>query len=133
MRILTLLLFLMPFLESCKGQTKVTTAPDEITIDIKDIDVPTAKKMLAESNDFVLLDVRTPAEIAKGKIGEALEMDINSPDFNQSLATLDKTKPYIVYCAVGGRSSKAMAVMKELGFTKVYNMMGGYNQWSSPE
>ncbi len=93
------------------------------------IDVATAKSLLAQSKDIVLLDVRTKGEIALGKIGNALEMDISSPDFKENLATLDKNKEYIVYCAVGGRSARAVGIMNEMGFKNIHNLQPGYNGW----
>lgn len=96
----------------------------------EDIDIAKAKKIMSLSKDVVLIDVRTPGEIANGKIGNALEMDIKSSDFNTKLSKLDKDKPYIVYCHVGGRSSSAMKMMKDMGFKQVYNLMPGYKGWS---
>ena len=56
-------------------------------------------------------------------------IDINQPDFIKHLAELDKNKPVLVYCAIGGRSSKAMAIMKKEGFKEVYNLEGGMTAW----
>lgn len=66
-----------------------------------------------------------------GKIGEMwVEINITSPDFNEKVAALDKSKEYIVYCAAGGRSAKAVHMMKELGFDKTYNLKAGYTGWA---
>jgi len=96
----------------------------------EDIDIAKAKKIMSNSKNYVLIDVRTPGEIANGKIGNALEMDIKSPDFKTNLSKLDKDKQYIVYCHVGGRSTTAAKMMKEMGFKQVYNLMPGYKGWS---
>ncbi len=81
--------------------------------------------------DVILLDVRTPAEIAEGKIEGALELDIQSPDFAQKIDELNKEKTYLVYCRSGGRSSKACTMMADKGFKKLYNLDGGFTAWSS--
>ena len=96
----------------------------------EDIDIAKAKKIMSQSKDYVLIDVRTPGEIANGKIGNALEMDIKSSDFKSKLSKLDRDKQYIVYCHVGGRSSNAVAMMKDMGFKQVYNLLPGYKGWS---
>ncbi|MFA4838910.1 MAG: rhodanese-like domain-containing protein [Candidatus Neomarinimicrobiota bacterium] len=78
---------------------------------------------------IVLLDVRTPEEFNAGHISGAINMNIKSEFFDMQINKLDKTKTYIVYCLMGGRSAKAMALMKEKGFTKVFNLQGGIRQW----
>ena len=94
------------------------------------VDVKTAKQIArVQGGNLVYLDIRTPEEIAVGKINGAVEMDIKSPDFNERLAALDKTKQYMVYCYAGGLSSKVMHQMRELGFKQVYNLEPGYRAW----
>lgn len=74
-----------------------------------------------------LLDVRTPGEWAQGKIGSSKLISIADPNFLEQASKLDKSKPVFVYCAVGGRSSKASAMLQQAGFTQVYNLSGaGY-------
>lgn len=82
-----------------------------------------------EGSNAVVLDVRTPPEIAAGKIAGALELDYKSPDFRERLAALDTTKTYLVYCRSGNRSGKACAIMAEMGYDTLYNLAGGYLDW----
>jgi rhodanese-related sulfurtransferase len=96
----------------------------------KDIDPVEAKKMI-DKGTVVLVDVRTPDEWNAGHLKNAKHIDINGQTFDQQLSKLDKSKTYVVYCAVGGRSSRAASIMAEKGFKLVYNMVGGYNKWSS--
>ena len=133
-----LLILLLSFLIACKPNDK-SVGQAEASIgsitnstqkqDKPDITVQEAKERLAASKDIVLIDVRTPNEVAAGVIGQPLVIDIANPNFAQEVAKLDKNKEYIVYCAVGGRSSSAVSYMRQEGFTKVYNMLGGYNEW----
>jgi rhodanese-related sulfurtransferase len=87
------------------------------------------QKKLKATDQAILIDVRTPAEVQQGKIPGAVPIDFNSPDFKGKISKLDKNKPYFVYCAAGGRSSKAANLMEELGFKKVYNLSGGITAW----
>ena len=41
----------------------------------------------------------------------------------------NKDKLVVVYCAVGGRSTAAMRRLKDLGFTQIYNFVGGVREW----
>jgi rhodanese-related sulfurtransferase len=79
--------------------------------------------------NFVILDVRTPEEYARGHIDRAINIDLLSPDFQKNLANHDRGNEYLVYCRTGIRSAEASKIMIENGFTAVYNMLGGLNQW----
>ena len=81
--------------------------------------------------DFVIIDVRTPAEFDGEHIENATNIDFYSEAFRDMLNTLDKNKTYLVYCAVGGRSGSALDIMAELNFKEVYNILGGINQWKA--
>lgn len=81
-------------------------------------------------DNVVVLDVRTPAEIANGKIDGALELDFRAPDFSAKFSKLDPEATYLVYCAGGGRSAKTCTMLHEAGFAQLYNLAGGYRAWS---
>lgn len=78
---------------------------------------------------IVLLDVRTPEEFNAGHIAGAINLDVKSGFFTLQIDELDRAKTYIVYCLAGGISARAMALMKEQGFRKVFNLQGGITQW----
>lgn len=77
-----------------------------------------------------LLDVRTPEEFATGYISGAMNLDYRAPGFGEQIAGLDKTKPYFVYCAAGGRSHHAVEQMLSLGYQQVYELEGGTSAWT---
>lgn len=70
----------------------------------------------------VLLDVRTPAEFASGHLEGAINIDVQSPDFNQKVAQLDPSATYLVYCRSGNRSGQAIDRMQGMGFTDLTNI-----------
>ena len=81
--------------------------------------------------DFVIIDVRTPQEFDGEHIENATNIDFYSETFGSELDNLDKNKAYLIYCRVGGRSGSALDIMAELNFKKVYNILGGINQWKT--
>jgi len=121
--ILTVICFSISLFSSCKQASNVAVLSD-------DISVTEAKKKL-DTPGVVFLDVRTPSEIADGKITGATELDYRNGNFKSELEKLDKTSTYVVYCKSGGRSSKTLDLMKNLGFKKTYNMLGGYTAWKT--
>ena len=88
---------------------------------------------LMSKENVVLLDVRTPEEFKTGHIPQSRLIDIQQPGFVDSIQTLDKNKTYLLYCRSGKRSQKAVNLMKENGFKKVYHLKGGINTWSGPK
>ena len=81
------------------------------------------------SGNAILLDVRTPEEIAAGSIPGASTIDFYDTEFAQRINLMDKSKAIYVYCRSGGRSSKAAQLLIENGFTQVYNLQGGITAW----
>lgn len=85
----------------------------------------------AKLPDTILLDVRTPSEFAAGHIAGAVNLDVESAEFPQLVATLDPAKNYAVYCRSGNRSKVAMAAMNQAGFTHLFDLAGGIGAWQS--
>ena len=81
--------------------------------------------------DVVIVDVRTPEEVAQGKIKGAININVNGSDFAQKITELDKEKTYLVYCRSGMRSARACNILCNKGFTKVVNLEGGYLAWAN--
>lgn len=98
----------------------------------KDVSAKEAQELLSRRQDIQLLDVRTPEEYTSGHLPKAQLVDISRmASFKETLEKMDKDKPTIVYCAVGGRSSRAKNVLTEMGFKEVYNLSGGIMAWQS--
>jgi phage shock protein E len=128
------LVFISMFLLDCKGEVK-QNEPQTGTTEVPaapgiNVSISEAKSIATANAEMVWLDVRTPEEIALGKIDGAVEMDFNDPAFSEKVGALDKEKEYVVYCAAGGRSARAVELMQQMGFTNIHNMTEGYTGWS---
>ncbi len=111
-------------------ETSITALPNEEKPTVKNIEQQEFITLQKDSNTLVL-DVRTPGEIAEGYIkGTQLFIDVNGSNFQDELNKLDKTKTYLVYCRSGARSSRAANAMIEAGFKVVYNLTGGIIGWT---
>lgn len=86
---------------------------------------------LNEKGRAQLVDVRTPGEYEAGKIAEAQNINIQDAGFKDQVSQLDKSQPVFVYCAKGGRSGRAAKQLEELGFVEIYDLTGGYTDWSA--
>lgn len=87
-----------------------------------------ADKLAAIPNEQ-LIDVRTPEEYQTGHLPHATLVNFKDKNFREEMAQLDKSKPVMVYCAAGGRSTAAAALLEELGFPEVYELEGGFTRW----
>lgn len=76
-----------------------------------------------------ILDVRTPKEVSRSYIKDAVFMDFHDSLFTQKISTINKNLPVFVYCAIGVRSHDAALKMEEMGFAKVYDLQGGIINW----
>ena len=86
---------------------------------------------LSEDQDNVILDIRTKEEYLGGHLANSKNIDYYASDFKEQLNKLDKQQTYLIYCRSGNRSSTALQIMKGLGFSKVYELEGGLNAWTT--
>ena len=82
------------------------------------------------ASDTVIIDVRTPAEYAEGHLDGAVNIDVQSPEFDARVSELPADGEYVVYCRSGNRSAAAIDRMEALGFTSLINA-GGVDAASS--
>ena len=88
-----------------------------------------AVTMMAEQENYVILDVRTPEEFAEKHIVGAVNIpneEIGTEPIDQ-LPDLDQL--ILVYCRSGNRSKQASEKLVKLGYTNVYEF-GGINDWT---
>jgi len=126
--LLGLLIVPLALLSGCFGQEDATPN-DQI---IEDVNLEEAFALMEDNRsnqNFVIIDVRTPEEYASGHIEKAINLDFYSETFKDELDTLDRDKVYLIYCRSANRSGKALNIMAELGFSEVYNMLGGMARW----
>jgi sulfur-carrier protein adenylyltransferase/sulfurtransferase len=94
----------------------------------------TELKQLIDSgaDDFVLIDVRNPNEYEIAKIPGAILIPLpdieNGNGIEQVKAALNGHR-LIAHCKMGGRSAKALAILKEAGIEGT-NVKGGIQAWS---
>ena len=79
----------------------------------------------------ISLDVRTAGEFAEGHLVNALNINVESGNFEAEIANLDKNATYAVYCRSGRRSAVAVDLMKKSAFNNLYNLDGGVIDWSA--
>jgi rhodanese-related sulfurtransferase len=114
-----------------KGNAESTPQLEQKALRAEDVNVERFAELIATAENPILLDVRSDGEWAAGHLPNASYIPFESADFEEQLAALDKDRPVLVYCASGGRSSRAMQILNQSGQTQVYNLLGGIRAWSA--
>jgi len=87
----------------------------------------TFNERMAEFDDIQVVDVRNPGEVAEGAIEGAIQIPVGQ--LPNRVDELDVTRPTVVYCAGGYRSSVAASLLRQRGFVDVSDLIGGYTAW----
>lgn len=95
--------------------------------EVKNITVAELPELIA-GGKAQLVDVRTDAEIARGRISGAICLPLHLLPLR--LHDLDAWKATVFYCQMGGRSAQAAAFAAAQGLGDVYNLQGGIMAWA---
>lgn len=104
---------------------------DNIYKDLNVLQCDSLIKANETNPDFVILDVRTSGEWESYHIFGSINRSTGLSDFAAQLNILPKHKIFLLHCQSGSRSAGAFEKMKELGFSEVYEMMGGISAWKN--
>jgi rhodanese-related sulfurtransferase len=96
---------------------------------VTEISVSDLKKKHDAGEDFILLDVREPDELAVASIPWAMAMPMG--DVPVRIAELPKDKPIAVMCHGGTRSGRVTKFLNENGYPNAVNVAGGIRDWSA--
>jgi rhodanese-related sulfurtransferase len=96
--------------------------------EIQQLDNAALEKLVAETPDLQLIDVRTPAEFfSLGHLTNAQLMPIQT--FIDTWSQLDASKPVALVCQHGVRSMAAATWLQDQGFSQIYNLTHGMAEW----
>lgn len=107
--------------------------PVILPAEIHEITPDAVERHLVDHTETIILDVRTEEERkTRGFILNSLHHDyFHGVKTRDALSKLDKTKPCIVYCAIGGRAKLIAVEMHKLGFKNILLLKGGFNAWTA--
>lgn len=87
-----------------------------------------ADRMVRDDHALVV-DVRTPDEVALGSYPGALP--VPHREIRDRMEEIPTDRPVILMCAIGLRGHIALRILRQHGYTQVWNMTGGYKTWSA--
>jgi rhodanese-related sulfurtransferase len=92
-----------------------------------DVSVAEAKALIEGKPDVVILDVRTPSEFEDGHLEGAINIPVD--DLAERLDELSEDDELLIYCRTGNRSARAVGILEDNGFTKIFHMDEGITGW----
>ena len=84
---------------------------------------------LSSKQDFVLLDVRTEEEYQAGHIQGAQWFPRGKLEYYIQERIEDPDSKIVLYCRTGGRSALATLTLKDMGYSNVVDLDGGFKEW----
>ncbi|MAC46069.1 thiosulfate sulfurtransferase GlpE [Oceanospirillum beijerinckii] len=91
------------------------------------MDPATLGERLDNGTRTVIVDIRDPNSFAAGNISGSLHLD--NENVQAFIEQNNKSQPVVVCCYHGNSSQSAAQFLFEQGFTEVYSLNGGYEQW----
>lgn len=92
-------------------------------------DVNLAELKNMQKNGAKIIDVRSDAEYKEGHLDGAINIPEYEINFKFKDLNLDKDKTIVLYCKSGYRSQKAYKKLKKMGYSNVYNLYGGLEEY----
>ena len=86
-------------------------------------------KRLAAGENLAVIDVRDPDEFRDGHLEAATNISRGFLEFRVGTTVSEPSTPIVVYCQTGLRSMLAAKALKDLGYSTVINLKGGYQKW----
>ncbi|NPC86353.1 molybdopterin biosynthesis protein MoeB, partial [Pyxidicoccus fallax] len=97
--------------------------------EIREVSADEVKRLLDARAPVKLIDVREADEYAGGRLPGALHIPRGYLELRIE-ERAGRDEELVVYCAGGTRSALAVKTLKELGYTRVASLAGGFNRWS---
>ena len=86
-------------------------------------------RRMKSGDKVVVIDVRDPDEFRDGHIEASTNISRGFLEFRIGTAVTDPHTPIVLYCQTGLRSVLAAKALRELGYSTVINLQGGYQKW----
>src|SRR5690242_8841585 len=104
---------------------------DEAKQLVPEVSPEQVKARLDKGEKPLLLDVREKEEVRQGYVPGAVSVPRGFLEMRVEETIPDKKTPIVAYCAGGTRSLLAGRILKELGYTNVVSMRGGFGAWKN--
>ena len=120
---------------SCEQKEAENSATESMVLPvqgtkIENIKAIEAAKMLEKNPDMMVLDIRTPEEFNSGHIPTSINIDYKAENFELEIKKLDRSKPYLMHCRSGRRSTAALDTFRKHRFDHIIHIDDGILGWN---
>jgi rhodanese-related sulfurtransferase len=105
--------------EDAKSRIKETTVEE------------VAQRLSERRDDWTLIDVRENDEFRAGHLPGARGIGRGILEYHIADEVPDTEREIVLYCRGGNRSALAADSLREMGYTNVHSMIGGYRAWEA--
>ena len=84
-----------------------------------------AKKLIESNKDLIIIDVRRYSEYKSANIPHSINIPVEELEWEIEELKENIDKPILIYCKAGHKSALACEMLKEEGFTNLYNLGQG--------
>ena len=102
---------------------------DAVRSRVKEVTIDDVKPRLDRGETFYLVDVREQSEWSAGHLPGAVHVGKGVIERDIETAIADTDAPIVLYCGGGFRSALAADSLRQMGYTNVASMDGGYGAW----
>jgi rhodanese-related sulfurtransferase len=102
---------------------------NEITVD--DLRAWMSSGKTPDGKPFSIVDVRETEEFNRGAVPGAKHISRGVLELHIDEVVPDQNQGVVIYCGGGNRSALAADVLQQMGYDKVYSVIGGYRSWNS--
>lgn len=95
---------------------------------VKEIESEGLHARLGDGDEPLLVDIRTPAEVAQGAIPRAVHIPMHLLPVR--LGELPRDRDVVLYCRSGARSYHACQYLSQQGYDNMINLRGGIIAWA---
>lgn len=105
----------------------------EVRDGVVHVNAEEAAELIRQNPGIKVLDVRTRPEFLTGHIAGAVQINYFRIDFREQLAEQTFPNGVLIHCQSGGRSTRALRLLKAQGVETIYHLDGGMVAWQNAE
>lgn len=116
-----------------KHSSRFLKLVEDVKLSVVEISITEVHARLQRGDQFCLIDVREESEWSQGHLPQAAHLGKGIIERDIEAQVPDTSAEIVLYCGGGYRSALAADALRQMGYTNVYSMAGGFRGWREAE